>query len=122
MQNTVLYLSSGCIPLNSSLRIQTPSGRIQICSYTSPYLYIYIYIEREREREREKPFHSNRLTYVCVCGVNYQSSIVIYYPSLCNKKTRKVRQVCQKEMSAQSFSIFYLNSRTSSESSDKEEL
>ena len=75
-----------------------------------------------RERERERPFHLNRLTYVCVCGVNYQSSIVIYYPCLCNQKTRKVRQVCQKEMSAQSFSIFYLNCRTSSESSDKEEL
>ena len=64
----------------------------------------------------------NGLTYVCVCGVNYQSSIVIYYPCLCLKKTRKARQVCQAEMSAQSFSIFYLNSRTSSESSDKEEL
>ena len=59
---------------------------------------------------------------MCICGVNYLSSIVIYYPCLCSKKTRKLRQVCQAEMSAQSFSIFYLNSRTSSESSDKEEL
>ena len=60
---------------------------------------------------------------MCVyVGLITKVPLLYIIPVYATKKTRKVRQVCQAEMSAQSFSIFYLNCRTSSESSDKEEL
>ena len=101
MQNTILYLSSGCIPLNFSLRIQTPSWRIQIFSYTFPYLY--------KERERERPFHFNGLTCVCVC-VGLVTKVLLLYiiPVYATKKLKKYVKFVKRKWVLNHFLFFIL--------------